>query len=428
MKQKIYNVLVIVFTFFTTGIYAQQQQVSSLLSNYGLGTVFSESTVAQKGQGDLSVVGNNNQEVISIANPAFLANLKLTSFSLAFKSQGSDVQTEETEFSSGAVSISNLSLGIPLGRKGGFALGLRTHSAVGYEVSSDDFFNEGSGGVNQVYVGLGYQVLKGLSVGAQFNQYFGKADKRKAIKSVTQPSVEDYSYNVKGNTIKLGVQYKYPLSKKIEAQAGAYGVLGHDITASGTREFYSAIQTEENVFSRTVNSNNQTENIKGTEKNSFKSVFGIGLGEDNHWFAGLSYENKEALKYSGDVFLETTQINYTASNDVLKVGYEASNKINFGGYIIPKKYALKNYLKRVAYRAGLKYEKTGLVLNNNSVKNLGMSFGLGLPVGRRVSYLNISLELGRIGEFSKNKYQEEYFNLGVNISLSDKWFQKRVID
>ncbi|NIJ44732.1 hypothetical protein FHR24_001171 [Wenyingzhuangia heitensis] len=422
MKQNKNSVLIFIFSILISSVYAQEKQVSSLLSNYGLGTVFSEATVTEKAQGDLSVINNNTEEVISIANPALLSHLQLTSFTVSLNVLGSNVETQNSSYSASAISLSNLSLGIPLGPKGGVAIGLRANSAVGFEVESDNFYDYGNGGVNQAYFGIGYEVLKGLSLGAQISQYFGKTEKRQAFKGVQQSTVYDHNFNVSGTSVKLGAEYSYRLSERIEAKFGATGVLAYNVTATGTSRFFEAIQTDENIFSE-IGDSAQEKNTEGTKKTPFKSVLGIGLGERNHWFAGLSYENQDALSYSGGPFNQTLS---TATDRPLS--FEASNKISLGGYIIPKKYALKNYFNRVAYRAGLKYENTGLVLNNSSVKNLGMSFGFGLPVGKRVSYLNLSFELGRIGDTSKNNYQEEYFNVGIDFSLSDKWFNKRVID
>jgi len=432
MKYKIKSFSVLIITLFTIGIYAQEQQVSSLLSNYGLGSVFSEATVVERAQGGLAVVNNNTDNVISITNPALLANLNLTSFSLEIQTNSLNVQTQDAKLINSSLSLSNVSLGIPIGSKGGFSVGLRAKSAVGFEIDSGDFYNVGSGGVNQFYLGFGYEVYKGLSLGGQYSEYFGRTNKTKAFKSSQVPTVQDINYNVKAKSFKLGIQYKYAFTEKIEVSVGAYGELEHDISASGESRFYEAKQISLNNFEETassvINEEAKIITLNGLEKNPLKSVIGLGVGKKNNWFAGLSYESKDAIEYSGNVFRETVQPEFDINGSTLKVDYETSNKISLGGYIIPEKYALRNYFKRMIYRAGFQYQKTGLVLNNKSVKDLGMSFGLGLPVGKRVSYLDIFLELGRRGEFSKNKYQEEYLNLGVSFSLSDKWFKKRVIN
>ncbi len=439
MKQITSSILVAVLIFSVQQISAQQQ-VSSLLSNHGIGTVFNEATVAQKAQGNLSVIDNTNNEVVSIANPALLGDLQLTSFSLSLQSLNAKTETTNNSFENSSLSLTNLSLGFPLGKKGGFSLGLRSHSAIGYEVANENFYNSADGGVNQVYLGLGYKIYKGLSAGVQFNQYFGRTNKKRAAKNTQEVTVLDDKYNVTGNNFKFGLQYQYDLSKKIQVMAGVYGVLAHELNASGTRSFYAAIDEGNNIFQprrriiTNANGENEFENIaensaiEGVEENPFKTVVGLGLGKRNKWFAGVSYESKDALSYSGDAFGESIQANFDASQQVTKIGFSDYSKYSIGGYYIPKKYALKNYANKVIYRAGFSYENTGIELNANKVNDIGMTFGLGLPVGRGVSYLNLSIELGKLGDVSKNNYEENYINLGLSFTLSDKWFQKRVID
>ena len=61
-----------------------------------------------------------------------------------------------------------------------------------------------------------------------------------------------------------------------------------------------------------------------------------------------------------------------------------------------------------------------------------MSFGLGLPLGRKLSNINIGFEFGEKGSTSNSLIQENYINLRVGLSLNavgrQAWFQKRKID
>ena len=58
-----------------------------------------------------------------------------------------------------------------------------------------------------------------------------------------------------------------------------------------------------------------------------------------------------------------------------------------------------------------------------------MSFGLGLPLGRKLSSLNLGSEFGKKGTTDNNLIQENYFNFRLSLSLTDtNWFQKRKID
>ena len=93
---------------------------------------------------------------------------------------------------------------------------------------------------------------------------------------------------------------------------------------------------------------------------------------------------------------------------------------------IPKYDSFSNYFDRIVYRAGFKYENTGLVLKNESIKDYGMNFGLGLPLG--VSKIDLGFEFGKRGTSSNGLIEENYFNVSVGLNLGAKWFEKRKID
>jgi hypothetical protein len=114
------------------------------------------------------------------------------------------------------------------------------------------------------------------------------------------------------------------------------------------------------------------------------------------------------------------------------------NQIDFslGGFVIPKINSISSYWNRVTYRAGLRFEKTGLLVNGTPtgtnftpIDDFGISFGLGLPLDNRYSSVNIGLEYGKKGTTSNNLIQENYFNFRLSLSLTDiNWFIKRKID
>ena len=90
--------------------------------------------------------------------------------------------------------------------------------------------------------------------------------------------------------------------------------------------------------------------------------------------------------------------------------------------------SLTNYFQRVVYRYGFKYENTGMELRGEQLNDLGMSFGLGLPLGKGLTYLNLGVEYGVKGKASSALVEEKYLNVRMSMSLGDKWFRKRKID
>jgi outer membrane protein assembly factor BamA len=109
-----------------------------------------------------------------------------------------------------------------------------------------------------------------------------------------------------------------------------------------------------------------------------------------------------------------------------------------GGFYLPKINSISSYFKRITYRAGIRLEDTGILVSNNdsnnnftAVNDFGISFGLGLPL-KQMSSLNISLEYGQRGTTDNNLIKENYFNVGLSLSLTasgfQAWFRERRID
>jgi hypothetical protein len=78
------------------------------------------------------------------------------------------------------------------------------------------------------------------------------------------------------------------------------------------------------------------------------------------------------------------------------------------------------------YRAGLKYDKTGLIVKSESINDLGFTLGLGLPITGSFSNINFGFEMGKRGTTSSGLIQENYANLSIGLSLNDRWFERKV--
>jgi len=108
------------------------------------------------------------------------------------------------------------------------------------------------------------------------------------------------------------------------------------------------------------------------------------------------------------------------------ISYEKYMKLTLGGFYIPNYKSFTQYVKRIVYRAGLRYEKTGLIVDSESITDKGLCLGFGIPLNGTFSNINIGFELGKRGSTTQaNLVQENYMNLSVGFSLNDKWFEKR---
>ncbi|MGB1039161.1 MAG: hypothetical protein ACPGYY_10995, partial [Bacteroidia bacterium] len=114
-----------------------------------------------------------------------------------------------------------------------------------------------------------------------------------------------------------------------------------------------------------------------------------------------------------------------------------NTRYSAGFSIVPSpKYGEKgNFLKKVRYSIGGRYENLYYNFNNTQLNEIGISFGLGLPVVKSirleeekvaiVSMINITAEYVTRGTTEGGLIQEDYFNIGLGLNLNDKWFTKR---
>jgi hypothetical protein len=82
----------------------------------------------------------------------------------------------------------------------------------------------------------------------------------------------------------------------------------------------------------------------------------------------------------------------------------------------------------MTYRAGYKFQDTGLVVNGKNILSHTGSIGFGFPVGTTISSLNLGLEYGKKGSKSNGLIEENYFGISLGLTFSDRWFVKTKYD
>jgi hypothetical protein len=141
-----------------------------------------------------------------------------------------------------------------------------------------------------------------------------------------------------------------------------------------------------------------------------------GIGESKKWLIG------------GKAAYQKTAAQANSYNESSNVGYGRYGSLSLGGYYVPNYSSFSSYAKRIVYRGGLRYEKTGLVVKGESINDIGLSLGLGLPITGSLSNVNIGFELGKRGTTNSNLVEENYAKISVGFSLNDEWFQQRKFD
>ncbi len=421
------KIIVVVITLFVTvGSFAQKNNTSAY-SFLGIGDNNNINTVEQLSMGGIGVALNDTYH-LNFSNPASTASLLFTSYALAIENKNMSAKDFENKQSAAATYLSYLAIGIPIGEKGGLSFGLLPNTSVGYSLVSNVLDSEGvlteatvyngEGGTNKVFLNFGYKVFKGLSVGLQGNYVFGKIENSILNQVDESPLATKYETisNVKGYSLNVGFQYETELSDKIDLNLGTSFELNNTIDAEGNEYLYS-VSLGAFESPRDTILNTKTD---GVLRAPLKTIIGAGIGQKNKWFAGVDYSFQNALELEGNLF-----------NNYSKVAYEKSSKLAVGGFYTPKFNSISSYWERVTYRAGLKFEKTGLLIDPvgsgtdfTAIDDFGISFGLGLPLNQQLSNVNLGFEIGKRGKTTNGLVQENYFNFRLSLSLNDKWFKK----
>jgi hypothetical protein len=141
---------------------------------------------------------------------------------------------------------------------------------------------------------------------------------------------------------------------------------------------------------------------------------------------GISYVTKNKLEVNADFYHQDW-------GDAKFLGEKSKfltdlNKFAVGAEWIPDKFSIRNYYKRIAYRVGFNHEQSYLVFNGQQINQFGISFGIGLPVYRSKSTVNIAAEFGRKGTTENNLVLENYARINLMVNLYDLWFIQRRFD
>lgn len=410
------KLLVFCFVILITNIIYSQENTSSPYSFYSLGENRFKGTNDVSSMGGITVYGDSLN--LNILNPATFGNQNLTRLQVGGSSTYYRLAAKEQEEKAQKSSFDFLLIGMPVSKKIGVVFGVLPSSAVGYRFVNDNIETtgqarkyNGSGGVNKVFFGSGLKLNKNFSFGLDLQYYFGTIDTKTTL---VLDNVQNSSREINSSTLSgFGVNFGFNYNRSIAKGYTLYSSLVFNPETKINSRNLRAINTI--YFSASgdeITSGEIKVEVPDSKLiNPLKTTFGLGIG-NKQWFVGMDYS-----------YRATSNLKNRFENNFL-VSFENSSKIAFGGYIIPKQDSYTNYFNRVVYRAGVRYENTGLVLNNQSIKDQAVTFGFGLPIKGSFSMLNIGGEWGYKGTTKNGLVNEHYFIVNVGLLINDKWFRK----
>ena len=397
-----------------------QEGTSSPYSFYGLGDVRFRGTVENRAMGGLSVLSDSIH--INLQNPAQLASLKLTTFAVAGTFTPTKMKTSTQEEKSQRTTLDYLAVGLP-SKKFGFGFGLIPYSSVGYKIlnfatDTDPTTRRytGTGGINKAFFGMGYQITKKLSVGADLQYNFGNIETKSVnfIDGVQYGSREINRSEVSGVNYNFGLAFQSKISKKLTLFSGLTYTPQANLNLANERKV-ATIQFLTAGGERVVEE--EDINVDDSKlKMPSKLTFGTAIGQVRKWMIGteITFQGTSDL---GNRF-----------NDISNATYENSVRYTLGGYYIPKYTSYTSYLSIVTYRGGFRYENTGLLVFGQQINDYAMTLGFGLPLNGTFSNVNLGFEFGKRGTTNAGLIEENYTNISLGFTFNDEWFRRRKIN
>jgi len=406
----------LLLTVFLIQISFAQKSSYSPYSYFGVGETNFSATVENR------MMGGNTSYYDSVSVnlnvPASLSKLRFVNYSVGLNLKNNRYTAQDNNAKSTTASLNYLSVSIPT-KILGFNFGIKPNTSVGYLLESVDESTDpistnrydGDGGINSAFIGLGFELFKNFGIGISTSYSFGNLNH---YHSKLLTDVELYT-RVSSESSLSGLSYNLSavFQQKFRNNTLIYSSFVYQPESSLTSKNSQSIATLKSDGSFGGDTENIDLSLTGMDETKFTipsfSNFGIGFGEDKKWFFGVNIKSVSGNGYKNEL-MALDNINFNEHNI-----YSA------GGFFLPQFDSFTSFFDRVTYRAGFKFIDGALEVNGQDIKDFGINFGLGLPVGR-ISKANIGLEFGQRGTDDFGLIKENYLNLMIGVSLNDLWF------
>lgn len=407
-KLIIVAMLMVVSTF---GIKAQMSM--SPYSKYGYGLLNDNATSAQRAMGGVGYAMNSGRQ-INVMNPASYAAIDSLTFLFDIGVDFTSLWSEENgatgkDFGGG---LDYVTMQFPITKYLGASVGLLPFSSVGYsfgqEISHGTNSREGSGGINQVYLGLSGKPFKGFTLGANVSYLFGTIiNDAYAYTSEGSTTLFERVMKVKDYRLQFGVQYSLNLNKNDRVTIGAVYTPGKTLLGDTWGISYD------------VSSDLKADTIGFT---SLKDKYTM----PETWGVGINYEWDEKLMAEVDfTYQPWREAKFSALEDFETVKFDNRWKIAAGLQYTPK--VRGSYWQRINYRVGGFFNHDYIMVGDNNVREYGVSAGFGLPVNRLKTVVNIGFEYKHRQAHPNPMVKEDYFNITLGVNFNEMWFWRNKI-
>lgn len=385
-------------------------------SKFGYGLLRDNVTSAQRQMGGVGYAMASGRQT-NVMNPASYAAIDTLTFlfdmGIDFSAiKSSENGTRETNYGGG---LDYVTLHFPLSHTVGMSFGLLPYSSVGYAfgstIDNGSSTRQGTGGLNLLYLGAGWEPFKGARVGMNFSYFFGTTynDVYATVSSSTTPSLFEQVMQVRDFHMDFGVQYSFELRPRHRVTLGATFSPGKTLLGN-----MWVLQYDTAVTSA------YTDNVADTVMHvKLKDHFSIPCT----WGVGLNYEwNRRVIAEVDFTYQPWKDAKFASMDDFIGTTFANRWRIGAGAEWTPDPRG--NYFRRMNYRVGTYYNRDYITVNSNNVRDYGCSFGFGFPAVSGKSVINLGFEYRHRTSSPQKLLTENYYNITLGINFNERWFMQ----
>lgn len=416
------KIISVVVALLACGASVYAQNTTSPYSMYGYGILGDRATSMQRQMGSVGVAMSSGRQV-NVMNPASYAATDSLTFLFDIGADLSMMWAQENSakaYTTGG-GVDYVTMQFPIGKHFGGSIGLLPLSSVGYSFGNDIMHgtmeNQGTGGVNEVYLGLA-GTIAGVSIGFNIGYDFGDiVNDVFSTPSGSGRAKFEHIMEIRDWNILIGAQYKLKLDR---FNSMVFGVtyspkktlLGNSRV---TRQEMSQDATPDTIGSLKLKNNYNTPNMVGAGVSyTYSKAWRLTVEADFLW------QGWKDCKYS-PIYADNNQ------NQIVFEGMTFNDRTRYaaGAEFVPK--VRGNYLERMSYRLGGYYSNDYLRIGSNSVKEYGISCGFGFPTPEGRTMVNLGFEWKHRTATPQKLIGENYFNITLGVNFNEVWFFKRKI-
>lgn len=389
---------------------AQAQIVTTPYSKMGYGMLNDNVSSIQRSMGGVGYAMEGGR-IINVMNPASYADVDSLTFLWDVGIDLSNLWSKENgkqgyNFGAG---LDYLTGHFKVSKGLGASFGLLPYSSVGYAYGGDivggSESRSGNGGLNQLYLGVGYEPVKNLSVGLNIAYLFGTTLNTTLISS-NSSSYFTRNMKVRDWNTQVGIQYSLPLFKNRDR-----------LTVGAT------FQPKKSYHGHTWGTRYDTQDSKvdtigyTSMKGNYEQPYSIGVG--------VSYLLNHRLTIEADyTFQKWSSAKYTPIG-----GIEAQNtkfddrwKLALGMQYTPNKRG--SYFGAMSFRAGAFFNHDYMLFDQSHLRDYGLSVGVGLPAPGSKTTINLGVEWRHREATPVSLISENYLNITIGVNFNELWFWK----